>query len=45
MFSEIIAHIRNYITLTDEEVIVLTDELEIKEVKKKEHLLLLKQSY
>ncbi|QYJ68618.1 Crp/Fnr family transcriptional regulator [Flavobacterium litorale] len=39
MFSEIVSHIRNYITLTDEEVILLTNALEIKEVKKKEHLL------
>ncbi|AXG74188.1 Crp/Fnr family transcriptional regulator [Flavobacterium arcticum] len=39
MFSEMIAHMRNYITLTEEEVTLLTTALEIKEVKKKEHLL------
>lgn len=39
MFSEMIAHMRNYITLTEEEVILLTNALEIKEVKKKEHVL------
>ncbi|OIQ22582.1 MAG: cyclic nucleotide-binding protein [Flavobacterium sp. MedPE-SWcel] len=39
MFSEIIAHICNYITLTEEDVRELTDTLQIKEVNKKEHLL------
>ncbi|MEL1243610.1 Crp/Fnr family transcriptional regulator [Flavobacterium sp. DGU11] len=39
MFTEIIAHISKFITLTTAEEELLTSYLSIKEVKKKEHLL------